>query len=128
MTPYEHATLHARDFGGKPEDYLKLDEFLDSSKLHCPDWRHRAILHSAFGMQLAEQLFGPTITNSLGHPIAVRELARRHIQQDLGRVPTLKEWLDGLIGGEARRWQPDKAELRWLQDNVYSHNTEETHV
>ncbi|GIW89663.1 MAG: hypothetical protein KatS3mg109_0095 [Pirellulaceae bacterium] len=104
MVPYDHACLHAEMFGGKPEDYLPVDEFLDQTKGHCPDFRHRSILHNAFGMLLAEQVLGPVVINSDGEPIAVREIARQHIMQDCGCVPTLKEVLDALTGGQAGKY------------------------
>jgi len=120
MVPIDHATLHARDFGGKPEDYLPVDRFLDSTKLHCADYRHRAILHSSFGIDLAEQVFGDSIINSDGARIPVREIARRHIMQDCSCVPTVKEWLDALCTGQAQKFnRPDKRELAWLNKHVY---------
>lgn len=120
MVPIDHARLHARDFGGQPADYLPLDEFLDQTKAHCSDFRHRAILHSTLGISLAEQVFGPTIENSNGNGIPVRELVRRHIQQDCSCVPTPKEWLDALTDGTVSKFnRPDRRELAWLQENYY---------
>lgn len=120
MVPYDHARLHARDFGGVPEDYLPVDEFLDATKLHCADHRHRAILHSSFGMDVCERVFGPAIVNSDGQPIAVREIARRHIMEDCGVVPTVKEWLDALTAGmpELRKFNiSSRAAKKWLEAN-----------
>jgi hypothetical protein len=121
MVPYDHSRLHARDFGGIPEDYLQLDNFLDATKLHCADSRHRAILHSTFGMYVAEQVFGPVIVNSEGCEIPTRELARRHVMQDCNCVPTVKEWLDAISAGTATQFdRPQRAELQWLKENVYT--------
>jgi len=96
MTPFEHALLSVRDFKGSPEDYLKIHEWLDQTKAHYPDWKHRAILHNSFGMILAEAYFQPGFTNSDGKYVSVREILRRHIIQDLGFVPTVKDWLQHL--------------------------------
>ncbi len=57
----DHAKSSAAKLGGVPEDYYRIHEFIDSSKLFLPDWRHRALLHSTFGIFLAERyVFGPT--------------------------------------------------------------------
>lgn len=121
MVPIDHARLSARDFGGEPTDYLELHEFLDSTKMHCEDFRHRAILHSTFGLGLCEQLFGPTIRNSDGNDIPTRELARRHIREDCSCVPTVKEWLDAFSMGKPQMFnKPDRKELQWLKENYYT--------
>lgn len=120
MVPIDHSRLHARDFGGQPEDYLKIDEFLDQTKFQFTDFRHRAILHNPMGIALCEQIFGPTIKNSAGKEIAVRELARRHIVQDCGLVPTTKEWIDALCEGHARKYNNvSRTDLEWLKRNYY---------
>ena len=120
MVPIDHARLSARDFGGEPEDYLKLHEFFDQSKYHCTDFRHRAILHNTMGLAIAEQVFGPTIRNSNGCDIPTRELSRRHIMEDCGQVPTVKEWLDALGNRtEATFNRTDRREVRWLKENFY---------
>mgnify|MGYP003554881982 FL=1 len=58
--------------------------------------RHRAILHSSFGIYITQQVFGVYITNSNGRTIAVRDLAEEHIIEDLGRIPTVQDYLDGM--------------------------------
>lgn len=120
MVPIDHARLHARDFGGIPEDYLKIDEFLDQTKFHFTDYRHRAILHSPLGIKLCEDFFGVTIKNSNGKDIPVRELARQHIVQDCGCVPTAKEWIDGLCNNTCAVFnKPNRNDIRWLTKNYY---------
>lgn len=94
MTPSDHSRLHARRWGGKWEDYIAIDEWLDQTKYHFADVRHRAILHSGFGMQLAVQVFGQTIkVPGVPKPVPVRDIVQEHILQDLGFVPTIKDWL-----------------------------------
>ena len=73
MKPYLHSKIHAKKYGGKPEDYSDIDDFLDSSKAAVPDVRHRAILHSAFGCFVVEQMFGRTRVNSAGKEYSPRE-------------------------------------------------------
>lgn len=94
MTPYEHSLLSVRDFKGKVEDYIAIHEWLDQTKAHYAHWKHRAILHNSFGMVLGEQFFGAGFQNSSGIHISTREILRRHIIQDLGHVPTIKDWLE----------------------------------
>lgn len=58
-----------------------------------PDVRHRALLHNSFGIFLVEKVFGHYITNSDGKDVPVREIAERHIIEDLGFIPTPQDWL-----------------------------------
>ena len=84
MKPYIHAKNSAKAFGGAPEDYLPIHDFLDSSKAHFPDMRHPALLHSSFGIYIAERVFGPYITNSEGKKVQVRDIAEKHVIEDMG--------------------------------------------
>lgn len=118
MVPYEHARLSCRDFGGKPEDYLHIHKFLDSTKFQLTDYRHRSILHNPFGIQLCEMLYGDIVINSDGNQIPVREIARRHIVEDCGKVPTTKEWIDSLCDGTSIKLNnPSKRDIKWLKEN-----------
>lgn len=58
--------------------------------------QHRAVLHSTFGTYLAEQMFGSTFINSDGNEVSVRQIAEEHVFEDIGRVPTVQEWLKHL--------------------------------
>lgn len=93
MNSYYHAVISAKKHGGVPEDYQPLHDFIDSSKQTMADVRHRALLHSAFGIFLAERVFGPTILNSEGKNIPTRLLAEEHVQDDLGFIPTVEHYL-----------------------------------
>jgi len=96
MKPYYHSKNSVNKFGGVASDYSKIHNFIDSSKAHFCDARHRAILHNSFGIYLTEQVFGETITNSDGKVIPVREIAEQHVLEDLGFVPSVKDYLDGM--------------------------------
>lgn len=96
MKPVIHASHSVRKHGGDLEDYIAIHEFIDSSKAHVPDMRHRAILHSSFGCYITQQVFGTHFTNSDGKLIAVRDIAEEHILQDLGTIPTVQDYLDGM--------------------------------
>lgn len=93
MKPFIHAELHAKKFGGKPEEYIHIDNFLDSSKAHVADVRHRALFHNSFGPFIVEQVFGLTFVNSEGKIVSTRDVAEDHILQDLGKIPTVSDWL-----------------------------------
>jgi len=96
MKPFIHARKSARRHGGKPEDYLFVHDFIDSSKITMSEPQHRAILHSTFGTYLAEKCLGTTFINSEGKEVSVRQIAEEHVFDDLGRVPTTQDWLKNL--------------------------------
>lgn len=96
MKPLVHATISAKKFGGLPEDYQEIHDFFDWSKIAYPHMKHRAILHHSFGIFLCERIFGTYITNSDGDKVSVRDVAEQHIIDDLGRIPTVQDWLEHL--------------------------------
>ena len=96
MKPIVHARLSAKKYGGKPEDYLKVHDWFDSTKAALPDVRHRMILHNSFGCFLAEQLFGHLLTNSDNKTVSVRDIAEDHVIEDIGFIPTIERCLAGL--------------------------------
>jgi hypothetical protein len=91
--PLVHAESSAKKFGGKAEDYLAIHNWFDESKAFFADFRHRALRHHAEGIFLAEKLFGVTIVNSNGKRIPVRYVGEQHVREDLGRIPTVQDWL-----------------------------------
>lgn len=108
MKPFIHAKNSVKLFGGKETDYLPIHDFLDSSKAHFPDMRHRAILHSSFGIYIAEKVFGTFIVNSEGKKVQTRDIAEHHVIEDMGRIPTVADYLEHLpmlswLGGKKRK-------------------------
>ncbi len=93
MKPHLHARNSVRKWGGVIEDYLDIHEFIDSSKEHIADHRHRLLLHSTFGIYLAQKMFGIVRTNSSGKVYAVRDIAEDHVLEDLGTIPSVERWL-----------------------------------
>jgi hypothetical protein len=91
--PYHHAQSTAKRWKGQPEDYLKVHDFFDQTKSGYAYFTHRAVLHNSFGIFLAEQLFGSTIVNSEGKHVPVRVIGEQHVREDLGWIPSLKDWL-----------------------------------
>lgn len=116
MKPHLHCKNSVKLFGGKPEDYLPVHSFIDSTKAHVPDVRHRAIFHNSFGCYIAEQVFGYSIVNSDGNEVSVRDIAENHILEDLGYIPTLQDFLKDLpikewYGGMPKRSQKFKLDM-----------------
>lgn len=85
MKPFLHARISAKKFGGNWQDYQDVHDFFDSSKAALADMRHRLVLHSDLGCEIAEQIFA-------GRP-NISALCRQHQEDDLGRVVPLDEWL-----------------------------------
>jgi hypothetical protein len=96
MKPYIHAKNSVKRYGGVIEDYMPIHDFFDSTKSAFADVRHRAILHSSFGIFLVEKVFGQTIVNSDGKAISVRDIGEDHVMEDLGSIPTIEQWLCNL--------------------------------
>ena len=114
MKPYLHAERSAKKWGGNPEDYLAIHDFIDSSKAHFPDVRHRALLHSSFGIYITEMIFGTCIINSANKRIQVRDIAEDHVLEDLGFIPTVQDYLQDMpfypwIKGRQEKATPQKA-------------------
>jgi hypothetical protein len=85
---YYHARSAARRFGGVAEDYLALEQWMDHTKAHLADARHRLVLHNSWGIFIAEQLFGVTITHvSDGKRVPTRTVLEQHVLEDLQRSP-----------------------------------------
>jgi hypothetical protein len=101
----KHAENSARRFGGRAEDYIAIHNWFDESKAFLPDFRHRALRHHAEGIFLCERLFGITITNSEGRQVPVRYIGEQHVKEDLGRIPTVQDWLTQI---KPQRWMYDQ--------------------
>jgi hypothetical protein len=91
--PYHHAVRSARLFGGVAEDYLAIHDWFDESKAHLADVRHRALRHHSEGIFLCQAIFGTTVANSDGKRVPVRTIGEQHVTDDLGWIPSVKDWL-----------------------------------
>jgi len=105
MDSHIHAKNSVKKWGGNIYDYMPIHDFMDSSKAHIADMRHRALLHSAFGCFLVERVFGDYetlpdgkivkasyITNSDGKKVGVRDIAEQHIYEDMGWIPSVTDY------------------------------------
>lgn len=89
---WDHCKTSVRRFGGKPEDYVDIHEWIDQYKGIVGDISHRQYLHNTMGPFLAQQVFGRTITNSDGKEVIVRDIVEIHIVEDLGWIPSPADW------------------------------------
>lgn len=108
MKPFLHSRSSVHKWGGEVEDYQPIHDFLDETKAHFADMRHRAMLHNSWGIYLCERIFGINITNSIGKLVSVRDIAERHIIEDLGRIPSIGDYLQHMtmpwwIGGRGHK-------------------------
>jgi hypothetical protein len=94
--PLHHAISSHKQWGGQVDDYLPLHNWFDETKAHYPDMRHRALRHHSEGIFWCEKQFGTYITNSDGRMVPVRAIGEQHIKEDLGWIPTIKDYLDNM--------------------------------
>ena len=95
--PWVHAESSVRHFGGVPEDYIHIHQFMDMSKEFYPNIFHRAIHHNSHGCFLVEDMFGYRDTNSDGRKFYPRDIAEQHCQEDCSNtIPTVEMWLSNL--------------------------------
>lgn len=101
MNSWNHAQSAARQWGGTPEMYIAVEEFIDSSKEIIGDVRHRAMYHHTAGVWLCQRIFGRVLEiprrNAEGViQVPVRLVAERHILEDLGWLPSPADYIAGM--------------------------------
>lgn len=106
---WHHAESSARHFGGVPEDYAGIHNWLDQYKKIVGDVTHRQYLHNSAGPWLAQEVFGTHITNSDGKRVLVRQICENHIVEDLGWIPSPADWSASLtpkawMGGKRNKF------------------------
>lgn len=110
MNSFYHAQSAARKWGGYAENYLDIEEFIDSSKQIIGDVRHRSMFHHTRGVWLCQEIFGKTIQVGK-NLVPVRLVAERHILEDLGWLPSPKDYIDNMslapwMGGSKTKTLP----------------------
>jgi len=124
--PYHHAISSARKHGGRWEDYIEIHNWFDETKAHFPDMRHRTLRHHTEGIFWCEQQFGTVITNSDGKEVPVRFIGEQHVMEDLGWIPTIKDYLENMTQagwmfkpGEGRKLLQEikKEKLDYVKEN-----------
>jgi len=73
-----------------------------------------ALFDISEGIFLCASIFGPTIQNSEGKLVPVRTIGEQHVTDDLGWIPSAKDWLQHIqpqpwMGRTAFRPQTDAA-------------------
>ncbi len=107
-----HSRSAAKKWGGLPEDYLAIHEWFDESAAHINDSRHRAMRHHSLGVAEAVQRFGRMLTISTGKQVPVKQIAERHLIEDLGFIPTVGDWVRSI---DSQPWmRKRKARVRTL--------------
>lgn len=102
--PWIHAESSAKKYGGKPEDYIEIHNFMDSSKGTIADSRHRALTHNAWFIgTILERVFGVTLKNSDGMTVSVRDIGEQHVLEDFRMrfIPSAQDFLQEM---EVQEW------------------------
>jgi hypothetical protein len=94
--PYHHSISSVKKWGGETHDYIAIHHWFDESKALYADFRHRALRHHSQGIFECEKQFGVTIQLSNGNIIPTRWVAEQHVIEDLGRIPTVQDWLENI--------------------------------
>ena len=113
--PLFHAKSSASKYGGAPKDYIAIHSWFDESKSYMGDVRHRALRHHAEGIFLCESLFGVSITNSDGREVPVRFIGEQHVVEDLGRIPSVSDWLREM---PIKPWMGPRSKLEVIVEDV----------
>ncbi|GAA6764331.1 hypothetical protein AAFH68_02600 [Flavobacterium sp. CGRL1] len=99
MNSVIHSQISVHKRGGKIDDYLKIHDFMDSTKELCSDNRHR-ILHTMWGIKrVIVPVFGHTIINSNGKTVNVKDLCEQdHILPDYQNrfIPNLSDFVKAI--------------------------------
>lgn len=120
MNSWQHAKSSANKWGGDPELYHPIHLKIDSSKKGMGDIRHRAMFHHTEGTFMMEEFFGPYIQVGK-RQVPVRDIAERHIIEDMGFLPTFSWWMshmdiDPAMGGKGKGSVRKLDELRRKND------------
>lgn len=113
--PLHHSISSQKKWGGHVDDYLPIHNWFDETKMHYPDMRHRALRHHSEGIFWCEEKFGTYITNSEGRMVPVRVLGEQHCMEDLGWIPTIKDYLDNM---EVKGWMFKPGEGRKMLRDI----------
>lgn len=107
MNSVIHSQISVRKRGGVIEDYLKIHDFIDSTKELCSDNRHR-ILHTMWGIKrVIVPVFGHTIINSDNKTVNIKDLCEQdHILPDYQNrfIPTLSDFVNAIDNSAASKY------------------------
>jgi len=110
--PLEHSKSSAHKFGGKPEDYDHIHQWLDETKGWFGDSLHRMFRHHSEGIFELENKFGKSFVNSDGKTVYTRYVGEQHVKEDCnGYIPSAKEWINGLNSEKKPIWMTKTLKL-----------------
>ena len=111
--PQEHAKSSVKKFGGVPEDYIHLHNWMDETKAWVGHSNHRMFRHHSEGIFEMEKVFGPSFVNSDGKTVYTRYVGEQHVKEDCWKyIPTAKEWLDALTAEKKPMWMLRTMDLK----------------
>lgn len=103
--PNMHSISSARKFGGKPEDYVHLHEWMDEPKGWIGNTLFRMFRHHSEGIFEMEKRFGTEFKNSEGKTVYTRYVGEQHVLEDcFGYIPSAKEWVMNIQSGATPIW------------------------
>lgn len=112
--PLLHSKSSAKKFGGIPEDYIHLHNWLDETKSWYGHSLHRMWRHHSEGIFEMERLFGLSFINSDGKVVYTRYVGEQHVKEDCyNYIPSAKEWIQAIESKEKPVWM-----IRTLDINV----------
>jgi len=88
--------LSRKRWGGKDEDYSPIHHWFEETRDFYQDNRYRILRHHAEGVYWAEQRFGIYFINSEGRMVTVRAIGEQHVEETVGRIPTIREYLENM--------------------------------
>lgn len=103
MSPWYHAMSSSKKFGGVPQDYIEVHNWLDETKKFTGDWTHRALRHHSAGIEEAVQKFNHVIWLKDGRGVPVKVVAEQHVIEDCGFIPTVSSWLS-ILKANPEQW------------------------
>ena len=119
--PLHHSISSQKKWGGHVDDYLPIHNWFDETKMHYPDMRHRALRHHSEGIFWCEKQFGAYLTNSEGRMVPVRAIGEQHCMEDLGWIPTVKDYLDNM---EVKGWMFKPGEGRKMLKDISNNKSD----
>jgi len=103
--PNLHAKSSSKKFGGKPEDYIHLHEWMDETKGWIGDSLHRMFRHHSEGIFEMEKRFGAEFKNSDGKTVYTRYVGEQHVREDCNNyLPSAKEWIINISENKRPQW------------------------
>lgn len=114
MKPLAHARIAAARYGGRWPDFFGHHQFFDRSKAAFPSVQHRFFLHSDFGVALFARLYDPITIGD--RRITCEQIGADHLEEDLGRVVPLQDWIASVEHDTVPRRRPHQ-NLRLLREH-----------